>query len=184
MKKTIQFGKIAYYGNRRENMAEVTIELRPRGGEETFTIDPITKEKKITGKTPEYVELSICGAIWNRIHTDWLSGGQNLDEIAKYIKTPLFREIYGYWKRYHLNGMNAGTPEQTAAIEEWKQAGNKYDYTAACEELKRRGLYEVNFTGKTVGRVYNNEPYKYGHGWIIEERPPEVVARITEIISA
>ena len=87
-------------------------------------------------------------------------------------------------KKYHLNGMNAGTPEQEAAIEEWKQAGNRYDYTAACEYLKECGLYEVNFTGKTVGRVYNNEPYKYGHGWVIEELPPEVITRITEIISA
>ena len=81
MKRTISFGKIAYYGNRKEN--EVEIELR------------LNEENKPV--------LSICGNIWNRIHSDILAGGQCLDTIAEYKKTPLFKEIYVFWKKYHLN---------------------------------------------------------------------------------
>lgn len=185
MKKTISFGKVDYNGIGRKNcLVTVDIELRQKGGEPTFTINPTTKEKIPTGKTtPIYHELSICGNIWNHTHTDICCGGQCLDIIAEYISTPLFNEIYKYWKLYHLNGMHAGTPEQEKAVEKWKAQGNKYDYTAVCEHLKNSGLYEVNYTGASVGRYYENEPYKYGHGWLVQELPANVLDRIMEIIT-
>lgn len=185
MKKTISFGKIDFDGSGRKNcLVTVEIEVRQRGGEKTFTINPTTKEKIPTGKTtPIYNELSICGNIWNPRHTDVYSGGQCLDTIAEYINTPLFNELYNYWKLYHLNGMHAGTPEQEKAIEEWEAQGNKYEYTAVCEYLKSINLYEVNYTGASVGRYYNNEPYKYGYGWLIQELPADVLKRIIEIIN-
>lgn len=184
MKKVISFNKIDYNGSGRKN-CPVTLEIkvRQRGGEKTFTVDPTTKERIYTGNTtPTYIELSICGNIWNPRNTDIYCGGQCLDTIAEYIHSPLFKELYSYWKLYHLNGMHAGTPEQETAIEEWKNAGNKYDYTKACEHLKSIGLYEVNFTGKTIGKYYNNEPYKYGHGWIIQDIPENVLERIYKIM--
>ena len=185
MKTTFKFGKIAAMNSRKENAAEVTIELRQRGGESTFTINPKTKEREYTGeKTPSYVELSICGTVWNKSHTDCVMGGQCLDSMEKYLRhNPTFMKLYGYWKRYHLNGMHAGTPEQEAAINEWETAGNRYEYTAACEELKRRGLYTVNYTGLTVGKRYDNEPYTYGHGWVINELPGNVLLDIEHMIS-
>ena len=88
MRKTFNFGKIAYYSNRKENLVTVEIELKEKeNGEKVFTA---------------------CGDIWNRLHTDIISGGQNLDEIAK---TPvgnnkIFKEIYRLWKLYHLNDMH------------------------------------------------------------------------------
>lgn len=184
MRTIFKFGKVAYYGTRRENAVEVEVELRRRGGDPTFTIDRKTGERTPTGDTtPAYVELSICGTIWNRIHTDIITGGQCLDTIARYIKNnPVFTELYDYWKRYHLNGMHAGTPEQEAAIEAWKAAGNRYEYKAVCEELKRLGLYTVNYTGLSVGRRYNDEPYTYGHAWLIEEIPGNVLIRLEHLI--
>lgn len=167
-KKQIDFGKINYNGTGKRYPASVTIELRKCGGE----------------NTPEYLELSICGDVWNTKHTDIVMGGQCIDSMAQFIKTPLFRRIRKLWKRYHLNGMHAGTPEQERAIEEWKSAGNKYDYTAACEYLKSINLYEVPFYGKTTGKVWNWELYKYGHGWIIEELPETIIDEIMEIINA
>lgn len=186
MKAKLTFGKVDYLHQGRKNCpVEINIELRNRGGDPTFTIDPETKEEIYTGKkTPEYVELSICGEIWNHNKTDCYACGQCLDTIAKYVKAPLFKELHGYWKKYHLNGMNAGTPEQEKAVEEWKAAGNRYDYTAACEMLKEKGLYEVNFTGATTGRYYKNEPYRYGSGWVVEEIPGDVLLRIEHIITA
>ena len=188
MKKTFNFGKIAYTNaNRKANLVTVDVELRRRGGETTFTVDRKTGEKTITGKTPSYVELSICGDIWNARKTDIVCGGQCLDTIAEYrdqLSEPdLFDVIYDFWKRYHLNGMHAGTPEQESAIEAWKAQGNKYDYSAVCEMLKERGLYEVNYTGLSVGRRYENEPYKYGHGWLVQELPGDVLIRIEHMLS-
>ena len=188
MKKIFDFGKIKYTNKSRAvNLVTIEMELRSRGGETTFAIDRKTGEKTITGKTPEYLELSICGDIWNARHTDCVCGGQCLDTIAKYrrqLSDPeLFDAIYDLWKKYHLNGMHAGTPEQETAVEEWKAEGNRYDYKAACEMLKQKGLYEINYTGLSVGRRYNNEPYKYGHGWLIQELPGDVLVKIEHLLS-
>lgn len=177
----INFGKIAYQGPRRINEVIVSVELRTLGGEETFTYKD-GKQVPTGERTPEYQELSICGEIWNSRKTDCVTCGQCLDEIAKYVHTPLFKEIYELWDKYHLNGMHAGTPEQEAAVKEWMNQGNQYDYTEACKMLEKKGLLEVNFTGMTVGRVYNNEPYKYGHGWVVGILPEEVLKRVNEII--
>lgn len=189
MKKTFNFGKIAYANpNRKANLVTVTVELRKRGGEPTFTYNRATGEMVSTGNhTPKYVELSICGDIWNARQTDCLCGGQCLDTIAEYrdqLREPeLFDTIYDFWKRYHLNSMHAGTPEQEAAIEIWKQQGNKYDYAAACDMLKELGLYEVNYTGLSVGRRYDNEPYRYGSAWLVQELPGDVLIRVEHMLS-
>ena len=183
MKCTVKFGKINARGTGKRYAAEVTIELRERGGEKTYTVQ--NGEKVYTGNTtPVYTELSICGTVWNQPHTDCIMGGQCLDDMYPYLKyNALFREIHELWKKYHLNGMHAGTPEQEKAVEQWKQnTGKRYDYTEVCEYLKSIRLYEVMFTGCTVGRRYNNEPYKYGHGWVIQELPGDVLLRIEHII--
>lgn len=190
MKKVFNFGKIDYTGTgRKAYPVSVSVELRKRGGDKTFTVNSKTKEREYTGNTtPEYVELSICGTIWNTKKTDIVYGGQCLDTINEYrnqlADKDVFDELYKFWKLYHLNGMHAGTPEQEKAIEEWKSAGNKYEYTAVCEMLKERGLYEVMFSGLTVGRRYENELYKYGHAWIIQELPGDVLLRIEHLLSA
>jgi len=185
MKAKINLGKLNYNGTGKRYPAEVVIELTKRGGEKTFTIDPKTGERVYTGKTtPEYYELSAHGAIWNTTKTDWLSGGQNLDTIAKYTKNPDFLKVYKWWKLYHLNGLRPGTPEQQKAVNEWKAAGNRYDYTEVCAYLKTIGLYEVLFTGKTVGREYKNELYKYGHAHVIEEIPENDLNEIRAFIES
>lgn len=189
MKKTFNFGKIKYSSSKRVNLVTVSVELRRKGGEPTFTIDPKTRERIYTGNTtPEYVELSICGDIWNARHTDILCSGQCLDTIAEYrdqLSDPeLFDQLFDLWQRYHLNGMHAGTPEQEKDIDDWKAAGNRYEYTAVCDMLKSCGLYEVNYTGLSVGRRYNNEPYKYGHGWLVQELPGEVLLKVEHMLSA
>ena len=188
MKHTFNLGKIAYNGTRKINAVEITVELQNHGGDATFTIGE-NKERIPTGEhTPEYVELSICGYVWNATHTDVWTCGQCLDTIAKYRKQlspanrDLFDLLYDLWKKYHLNGMNAGTPEQEAFIESWKNAGNIYDYGKVCEALKEAGLYEVEFTGKTVGRMYDHEPYKYGHGWVVNDLPGDVLLKVEHLI--
>lgn len=175
----VQFGKIALDGKSRRNAADITMELKKRGGETTVYADGTP-----TGKTtPTYIEFTASGNVWNHIHTDIYMGGQCLDDMSKYIKTPKFKKILKWWKTYHLNGMNAGTPEQTAAIKAWEAAGNRYEYTAVCEMLKEQNLYEVPFYGRSIGQEYNGESYKYGHGWIISDIPAADLEEIAQFIS-
>ena len=89
---------------------EIEVELRSRNNGEKLTVDlePIS----------EYFELSVCGSIWNHIRTDIYSGGQNLDEILRlFPKNPTARRLHALWKRWHLNGMKAGTRRQSEALE-------------------------------------------------------------------
>lgn len=181
MKKTFEFGKIAYQGDKKINPVSVEIELRTKGGEETFTLDA-EGNRTVTGKRPEYLEFAATGTIWNPARTDACSCGQCLDEIAEYVDDPLFREIYEYWKTYHLNGLRVGTPVQETALRTWKEAGNVYAYDKACDYLKSIGLYTVPFYGKTVDREWRGEEYTYGHGWCIEEIPEDVVQRLYRIM--
>ena len=166
-KQTFNFGKIAFIGNRRTCAAEVTMEYR---------------------KTETGTELSICGSIWNHLHTDIYSGGQNLDTMKKYLAAnKTFMRLYRLWKGWHLNGLHSGTAKQEAAVDEWlKQTGGNYDYTAACEHLKSIGLYvdtlADNETLSCETETANRNHYEYGHGWIHVAIPAEVEAEIYELL--
>ena len=155
MKRTISFGKIDFNGcGRRINAVEVELRLRE------------------TAKGPEF---TASGTIYNSKGTDCICAGQCLDEIGEYLGFPLFHEIHDLWKKYHLNGMHAGTEEQEAAVKAWYAKGNKYDYAAITEYLKSINLYEVEYNGK---------PYRYGSGWLYREIPEADLNRIKSIINS
>lgn len=101
-------------------------------------------------------------------------GGQVLDEIKP--ANDAQKQFIDLWYNWHLNGMSAGTEEQSAAIKKWEAAGNKYDYDAAVNYLKSINLYEVKHP-KT------GEPYKYGHGWIIKDLPDGFLDNLIFIIN-
>ena len=173
VKKTVPLGKIAYWGNRKINAVDVQIEVRECGG------DPTYRDGLFCGYTPTYTELSICGNIWNARHTDIVCGGQCIDEIAKYIHTPTRQAIHSMWKKFHLNGMKAGTVEQESAIKKLRAVaeteGIRPSYETECEYLKKIGMYEVEYTGKSVGRMYNHEMYRYGTAWLVRDLPEYVI---------
>lgn len=159
MKKVFRFGKIDGYGNGRK-MCEVTVEINLR-------------------QTDKGKEFTASGNVWNHLHTDIIRGGQCLDDLAKYIKDDTFIFIYDMWKKYHLNGLHAGTREQEAALKEAVKSGKltRYganNYTETCDYLKSIGLYEVEHEGK---------PYKYGHGWIFFAIPDEDLKRIEALFA-
>lgn len=189
MRKSFDFGKIRYTNKfRRVNPVVVDVRLEKKGGREIFKTDCRTGEKTVTGRTPEFWEFAACGQIWNAGQTDIVCGGQCLDTIAKYesqLNNPeLFSVLYDLWKKYHLNSMYIGTPEQEAAVKEWIElGGHEYDYSKVCDMLEKRDLYEVNYTGLTVEKRYENEPYKYGHGWVVQELPEDVIAQIRHLLS-
>lgn len=181
--RKFQFGKIAFWPtNRKSNLVEVEICLN----------------KQDNG---EY-EFTACGAIWNCRHTDHISGGQNLDEIKKFVNDPVFNEIYDLWKRFHLNGLNSGTAKQTAALKaeserrnaEHKAKGEPEEkpltyaerYDDACKYLKSIGLY---FDKLADGEVLNCETdevkadhYPYGCGWITYVMGEKALKRIKSLL--
>lgn len=63
-------------------------------------------------------EFSAQGEVWNHLKTDIVQGGQCVEELAaKFPRDVRAQRICAVWVKYHLNGMNAGTPEQSAALE-------------------------------------------------------------------
>lgn len=177
---TIDFGKIAFnYSGRKRNAADVEIELRQCGGEPTYDRNGTPSGHM----TPKYTELAIVGQVWNSTHTDIVMGGQCLDSMKPYIHSDLFNEVYELWAKYHLNGMHPGTPEQEAAIKAREERiGRQLTYDEKCELLKEAHLYEVEYTGPAVGRMYDHEPYVYGHAWLIQDLPGDVIRRVIEIV--
>lgn len=139
-------------------------------------VNPVTQTNGRTNfKTYAHIKLSdsgklsIVGVQGPRANGDCVgSCGQIenylLEDVVKYMDGwdhDSVKKLQDIWKRWHLNDMRAGTPEQEDFIREWMKS-NRYDYTAACNALKEAGLYEI-------------DGYKYGHGWLMEEIPYEVV---------
>lgn len=160
MKKLINFGKFDFNKTgKRINQIVVSLELKDKDGKPEFTAS---------------------ATVWNIRKTNSIMGGQCLDTIAEKLpglkKNKKYNLILDLWKKYHLNGMNAGTREQSAAIEEeaQRQGVRWLEYTKACEYLKSINLYEVEHDGK---------PYKYGHGWIYYEIPAEDLQKIKNLIN-
>lgn len=164
--KTLSFGKIdAGNANKRKlNLVEVTLCLKQNdNGSPCFTAS---------------------ASVWNAKHTDIIMGGQCLDHIDHVPENDdLFQEIKGFWMRYHLNDMYAGTIEQIEALEA-ANLTNASDYTKACEYLKSIGLYEVelNEEEKRNNPRYAGDTYAYGHGWLYRPIPEQDLARIKEIM--
>jgi len=144
MKKTISFGKIAYDGTRKIN--EVTIELQLK-------------------ETPKGYVFTACGNVWNSRHTDIICGGQCLDKLGLYIKTPLFKSILKFWRLYHLNDMNAGTVKQSEALRNFHG-----EYSAQCTYLEEQGLLIDN-------------GYKYGSAWLFREIPHDDLEAIKALFT-
>lgn len=155
---TIDFGKHDYTGNGiKDNLVEVEVRLEDRDAGQ---------------------RLSISGTIWNRLKTDCISAGQNLDEIRKLIGfSPLMNRVHLIWKRHHLNDMKAGSPRQEAFLAGYRQAYrdnnngcemDSFDYTTRIDLLERVGLHPDT--------QYNN--YRYGSSWLYTPIPDDILAEI------
>lgn len=154
MKFTLDFGKHDATGNGiKDNLVEVEVQLDE-------------------GEQPR---LSICGTIWNRLKTDCISAGQNLDEIREltgvspFRRWRLMRRVHYIWKRYHLNDMKAGSPRQEAYLAGYKAAGGELDdWKHAVDLLERAGLEPDT----------QHNDYRYGIRWLYTPIPDDVIAEI------
>ena len=161
MKTTINFGKIDFNNcGRKINPVTVDIELRDMSTKYGF----------------DYKEFSVCADVWNSKKTDIICGGQCLDEILPFMIGTKYEDsfslIYKLWKKWHLNGLKAGTPKQEEFCKDWLSS-HPYDYTALCSELEARCLFTDKFKGYGHRKQYKDEPYNYGCDWIIDVIPDE-----------
>lgn len=126
------------------------------------------------------LEFSACGEVWNHLKTDIVRGGQCVDELAAmFPRDVLAQRIRQTWARYHLNGMNAGTPEQKAHAQA-TEAAHRWDYAKVCDELRAAGLYEVPVTPELRAAALGGLPddatvYRYGSRWLHFPIPADVV---------
>lgn len=141
MKRIFNIGKIDYMGTGRKNC--------------TVTVEMELKQKEDGRET-----LSICGNIWDIKHTDILCGGQCLDTIAQYVKTPLFRELFHFWKEYHLNDMHTECEHQAA--QGWKKiAAEKvtfWEYVLTVDAIReQRKIKSRVLTAAKTGETYTTK---------------------------
>lgn len=104
MKKKMNFGKIDFEGcGSACNSVVVEMEYKTEG------------EKKI---------FSVSAKVWNRRHSDIVTGGQCLDSLIPYLReNPVYMEIVRLWKLYHLNDMHPECEHQAA--EGWREKAGK-----------------------------------------------------------
>lgn len=102
------------------------------------------------------LELSICGDCGR-------GGGQIYDSFEP---TEAQAKLVEFWKKYHLNGLCAGTRKQMEALEDFKPNTGCYrDYDEQCEYLKSKGLYE-------------DRGYKFGTNWLFKSFPMDELEQI------
>lgn len=169
-KKVFHFPKIAFYGGRKINAVDVEVSL---------------KRMHCDRNDYDYYVFTACGDVWNATHTDIVCGGQCLDDILPFMKaSKIYQKIYKYWKLYHLNNMKAGNKAQEEALKEFR-SNNRYDYTSACNFLKEKGLYETPLGKRKVygQNIGENDLYRYGSGWVIEEIPEDDLKDIIAMLS-
>ena len=133
------------------------------------------------------VEFSVSADVWDARRTDIHTGGQCLDTVNERYRgqiknVELWDEVFDLWRKYHLNTMQAGTPEQMKAMEEWlKETGNEswnFDYEGLCEYLKGRNLYFVP-DPENPGREY-----EFGTRWLTKPIPDEDRKRMDKLMEA
>ena len=156
MKRVFNFGKIDYYHTgRKTNLVEVEMSYTEKD------------DKKI---------FSVSGKIWNSRKTDIVCGGQCLDEIAEYIKTPLFKTIHRLWKQYHLNDMHLECEHQAATFtptpEQTHMALLKYSLTTPTSTLPEN-ISQYYEPKKPLYRGDTEHTERKKRGFLREEEHPD-----------
>lgn len=168
MKRTLELGKIDYLGC-------------------GYRTCPVTVDVELN-ETDKGLEFTASGNIWNHIKSDIYSGGQNLDEIKKHIKNNKdFNLVYDWWKKYHLNGLNAGCRHQIAARWEDLRIDPK-ELPNSSANRDEKGIMAVWVYKKEHPDGLLCEPcvvcgYQYGTAWLFEEIPSIDLEAIKQFVN-
>lgn len=115
-----------------------------------------------------------CGQIAMHMDDDYLAA-LNINRVWKRRygtrARAEIRQLLNTWDRWHLNDMVAGSPRQMAYIRANpdKFKGARDYYANALAVLGEAGL------NPDTEYLHNGEPYKYGHAWLREDVPADVL---------
>lgn len=123
-------------------------------------------------------KFSMCAETWLPSKRDIIRGGQCVDYVAAMFphdkKAQRMAEI---WKRWHLNDLTAGSPAQELWLRENPIAPEDYRFPKSYYAVARERLAAVGLN-PDPNFIYKGKPYSYGHAWLKEELPAEIVAEI------
>lgn len=115
--------------------------------------------------------FSMQGEIWNPRKSDLYSCGQNVSGVCGYFsQDKKAQRMLAIWERWHLNDMQAGSPRQMAYLREHPIDPKSYTYP--------KSYYEIVSQVLTDAGLNPDNGYLYGHSWLLEEIPADVVAEI------
>jgi hypothetical protein len=118
----------------------------------------------VTAKIEKDNELRECLSIVGESYSLGRSG-QIYEEL---YKAKLIPELfYEYWKRWHLNDMRPGTPQQMEIVRGFRKENPGASYEEQCMELSEHGLLV-------------HDGCRYGTKWLHEKLPQEVIDYFVE----
>lgn len=123
------------------------------------------------------LSFSAQGGFWNSSRSDYTCYGQVIEDVQRaYPKHEMAKRVCQVWKKYNLNDMSAGTPDQEKALEAaeklavaealkdepekrdrwfynyWKGQGKKPNWNTLCQRFGHDSYYEwACATLKTLG---------------------------------
>lgn len=109
-----------------------------------------------------------CGQIVDHLLTDITIYAEGWSEES-------VTELVTLWKRWHLNGMRAGSLRQEAHLRtlSYDRARDGDHYNWARNVLAHAGLHpDASVEGKA------EDGYRYGESWLYEEIPHDVLAKV------
>lgn len=152
---TYRIGRDAY-----GNAVFATLTLAERLG--SFTTTTHEPAERVT-------RLSVMGGVRDGYRSDYSACGQIVDDVAAVQDfapgwtAQDVASLVAIWRRWHLNDMRAGCVHVPEPVREDSPYGRRPDLTntPACPE-----------TG-----------YRYGHAWLVEEPPADVLAEFRRLMA-
>lgn len=138
----------------------VDIDLRLKSGAGNDTVDHAPAPE-------QYLELGITGAGLASRREDIEWGGQSIDTVAAIERfepgwdAAARDELVALWRRWHLNGMRAACAHMPA-----------FDDLIRDTEGRYAGQVSTDLN------VCPESDYRYGHAWLVEPLPADVVAQV------
>ena len=140
----------------------------------------VTGDDRLPSLTHSFFEENVIHSNWYQciipvIHKCEMKALRRIKANFDYKNHKAFKTIYRIWKLYHLNDMQAGSPQQTAYLNTLTRPEGADCYTWECSKLAEVDLYIDN------SYLVDGKPYKYGTRWLKSELPMEVIKEIRDL---
>jgi hypothetical protein len=158
--KIIMQDSVTFFAEHYGEIVKCVIKIEIRNA--TDTIDWDTLSQVENRETLSFMGEMYGGKKFNKP----ISWGQICDSFT--TNTKGVKELCDFWRKYHLNDLNAGTKSQSELIE---SRNKKYDYVEVCKFLEEKNMLI-------------DRGYRYGTAWLSREFPKdELLSIIAEIKS-